>query len=467
MNPSRATLAMTGLLLCLHACTEQTVVPTEPSRAAPMPSIPGSSSATVRTGVDGERFVQAIATAWAASGDNRLSQFLKEQARLAPPSGDRSDSRLTRVAPSAPNLVIAEGEESPTPTSDFPSPSSAPNAIIYHSSTVPFVNGSSGVIVASVTYYGNIATTDVFYSVLAANGSVVLSETKATNRGLGENAPCMGSWLQCSWTFKLQTVVSVTLGRDCGLALKGRANHRAEWTVPTFRLLPGATWGTTFASNLPTTASNAACTSTPPTTIASGGGDASSPPSTGGTTEPPTYQPAPFVPSGHWECRVWYSGTDYEREYCTWYDHNASRLAVSSPTFARLGATSAHSASPGADLPSVFVIVSDQLPAGATAVIERHSEGPYRNVLLLPSSAIRPAALVAALQALAESRARYGETPTRELQLVLEGTVLDRHIPAAAREYAASFSSLIARAKRGAAGAYGTRQIAEIRLADR
>ena len=469
MNPSRATLAMTGILLCLHACTEQTVVPTEPSRAAPMPSIPGSSSATVRTGEAAERFVQAIATEWAASGDDRLSRFLKAQSELtARPSG-RAESSLTRMAPSAPSFVISEGEEPPTTSSEFPSPSTAPNAIIYYSSTAPFVSGSSGVAVSSVTYYGNIATTDVFYSVLAADGSTVLPSTKATNRGLGENAPCMGSWLQCSWTFRLQTAVAVSLGQECGLALKASANHRAEWTIPTFRLFPGSTWGTTFAANLPTTASNGPCTQTPPPIIASGGGDASSPTTTGGTsTEPYTYEPAPFVPNGHWECVIWYSGTDYEREYCTWYADNASRLATSSPTLSRLGSAGAPSTSrSAASVPSVFVLVSDQLPAGATAVIERHQDGPYRNVLLLPSSAIRPATLVAALQALADSRARHGETPSRELQLVLEGTVLDQHIPAAAREYAASFTALIAGAKRAAAGPYGTPQILEIRLADR
>jgi hypothetical protein len=469
MNPSRATLAMTGFLMCLHACTEQTVVPTEPSRAAPMPSIPGSSSATVRTGVDGDRFVHAIASDWAASGDNRLSRYLEEQGRLATRTTASVDQHPTRAAPSAPNLVIMEGEQPSTTTNEFPSPSTAPTAIIYYSSTAPFVSGSSGVVVSSVTYYGNIATTDVFYSVLTANGSAVLPNTKATNRGLGDKAPCIGSWLECSWTFKLQTVVSVSLGQECGLALKASANHRAEWTIPTFKLLQGSTWGTTFASNLPTTASNAACTQTPPTTVASGGGDASSPTSTGGTTtEPPSYQPGPFVPNGHWECVVYFMGTDYEKEYCTWYADNATRLATSGPSLTRLGAANDPSAArPAADLPSVFVIVSDQLPAGAMAVIERHREGPYRNVLLIPSGAIRPATLVAALQALADSRATQGETPVRELQLVLEGTVLDQHIPAAAREYAASFGALIARAKRADAGPYGTRQILEIRLADR
>ena len=73
MHPSRATLATTGLLLSLLAsCAEQTVVPTEPSRVATMPSIPGSSSVTVRTGQEAEQFLEATAAAWARRGDTRL-----------------------------------------------------------------------------------------------------------------------------------------------------------------------------------------------------------------------------------------------------------------------------------------------------------------------------------------------------------------------------------------------------------
>jgi hypothetical protein len=62
-------------------------------------------------------------------------------------------------------------------------------------------------------------------------------------------------------------------------------------------------------------------------------------------------------------------------------------------------------------------------------VIERHMQGPYKNVLLVPSSTIRPAVLVAALQALADSRGIKGETPAKDLQLTLKGGVLDPQIP--------------------------------------
>jgi hypothetical protein len=101
------------------------------------------------------------------------------------------------------------------------------------------------------------------------------------------------------------------------------------------------------------------------------------------------------------------------------------------------------------------------------AVIERRRQGAFRNVLLVPSSTIRPAVLVAALRALSDSRGKAGETPAKDLTLTLEGGILDQQIPAAARDYAASFTALIANARRGDAGPYGLRPILELRLGDR
>ena len=458
MHPSRATLATTGLLISLLlACSEQSVVPTEPSRVAPMPSIPGSSSVTVRTGLEAERYLDETAAAWSRNGDDALSRYLESQHALSVGADRRITSRGSGLTPTRPSLIVTDGES--------PSPTTTPDAIIYYTSTAPYVSGSSATIVSSVTYFGNIATTDVRYSAIDDNGGVVIPENTAHNRGLGQYANCLGSAWECSWTFKLQTVVALNLGKDCGVTVNARADHRAEWTSPTILKLPSATWGTQFSADGWASARNDPCVPPPRPPTSPTGGDASTPPSTG-TTEPPTYDPAPFVPSGHWECTIYFMGTDYEREYCTWYADYA-RLPNASPAFA-LSATDATSRSQtSADLPSVFVIVSDQLPADAMAVIERHTQGAYRNVLLVPSSTIRPAVLVAALQALADSRGTQGETPAKDLQLTLKGGILDRQIPAAARDYAARFTALIANAKRGQAGAYGVRQILELRLADR
>ncbi|MFL5620721.1 MAG: hypothetical protein ACJ79A_20260 [Gemmatimonadaceae bacterium] len=172
------------------------------------------------------------------------------------------------------------------------------------------------------------------------------------------------------------------------------------------------------------------------------------------------------MPSGHWECVIYFMGTDYEKEYCTWYADYA-KLPKSAPMFALGARDDARRTLTSADLPSVFVIVSDQVPADAMAVIERHKQGPYRNVLLVSSSTIRPAVLVAALQALSNARSEQGETPAKDLQLTLKGGILDRQIPAAARDYAASFTALIANARRGDAGPYGLQPILELRLGDR
>ena len=460
MHSSRATLATTGILLSLIlACTEQAVVPTEPSRAATMPSIPGSSSAIVRTGPEAEQYLREKAVEWSRRGDVALSQFLAAQHAVSVWSDRANASRRIDSAPSRPSLAIIDRG------SVDPSPSTRPNASIYYTTTSPYLSGSSGVIVSSITYYGNIATTDLTYSATGPSG-VVIPQTTVRNRGEGEQANCIGAWWECSWTFKLQTVVTLNLGADCGITVTASANHRAEWTYPAFMRLTGTTWGTEFAADSPKSATNGSCAPPPPAPTSPTGGDGSTTPPTTTTTESPTYQPAPFVPSGHWECIIYYKGTDYEKEYCTWYA-DYDRLPSSSPVFALSATDSPSRAQTSPYLPSVFVIVTDQVPADAMALIERHRQGPFANVLLVPSSTIRPAVLVAALRALADSRGSQGETPAKDLTLTLKGGILDQQIPAAARDYAASFTALIASAKRGDAGAYGLRPMLELRLGDR
>ena len=474
MHPSRATLATTGLLLSLLAsCSEQTVVPTEPSRVATMPSIPGSSSVTVRTGQEAEQFLDATAAAWDRRGDTRLSQDIAAQRALTV-RPDRVGSRAAGDAQYQPSI-------SPSATEMTPSPTTTPDAIIYYSSTVPYVNGRSALIVSSVTYFGNIAISVVSYEAKDASGNVVIPPSSQANRGLGQRADCIGSTWLCSWTFKLRTVISLDLGKDCGITLWASANHTAQWTTPAAYKLPAAIWGSTYSADSRASATNGPCTpattcretgatnyggALPCTYPAPGGGDGSTPPPSGGTTQPPTYQPGPYVPSGHWECVIYFMGTDYQKEYCTWYADYA-RVPKSSPAFSLSAGTPTTATQASADLPSVFVIVSDQVPPDAIAVIERHMQGPYKNVLLVPSSTIRPAVLVAALQALADSRGARGETPAKDLQLTLKGGVLDPQIPAVARDYASSFTAMIANARRGDAGPYGQRPILEIRLGDR
>jgi len=119
------------------------------------------------------------------------------------------------------------------------------------------------------------------------------------------------------------------------------------------------------------------------------------------------------------------------------------------------------------DLPSVFVIVSDQVPADAIAIVERHKTGPFKNVLLVPSSSVRPAVFVAAMQALYDSRDKDGDAPTKELSITLRGTILDQQIPSADRDYAAGFTAQIASAKKGYAASYGILPIVEFKLGSR
>lgn len=315
---------------------------------------------------------------------------------------------------------------------------------------VGWVNATTAYGQAIVRYGGNNATADVDLIVRNAQGITV-----GSNHGTA----------QASWVLPgdhvLYASTNVYVSQACGLIAQATA--------------VGSVFDSFFAANQSTaiwgkkieSGSNGSpqppCP-LPPTTSPTGG-DGSTPGTTG-STPPPTYQPAPFVPTGHWECVIWYMGTDYQREYCTWYP-DYMRAPKTAPSLALIAGDASARTLASPDLRSVFVIVTDQLPADAMAVIERHRQGPFRNVLLVPSSTIRPAVLVAALRALADSRVRDGETPTKDLQLTLRGGILDRQIPAAAREYATGFVSLIAGARRADAGPYGVRPILEIRLGDR
>jgi hypothetical protein len=305
----------------------------------------------------------------------------------------------------------------------------------------------------SIVHYGaNNATADIELTVRNSQGTVI-----GSNHGTAQASHVFpGDHVLYAST---NVYVSATCGSIAQATAKGSAFD--SFFTPSQSTL---TWGKKEQSASDGKPQPVCPVVTPPPTSPTGG-DGSTPPTTG-TSQPPTYQPGPFVPSGHWECYLTYVGTDYETERCTWYA-DYSRVPNSSPTFS-LGATEATARTQSStDLPSVFVIVSDQVPADAMAVVERHTQGPFKNVLLVPSSTIRPAVLVAALKALADSRGAQGETPGKDLQLTLKGGILDQQIPAAARAYAASFTALIASAKRGQAGVYGVRPILELRLADR
>ena len=371
----------------------------------------------------------------------------------------------------APEHALSMGD---TPPDDIPEAFIGHVTWIDVSADVGWMSPNQAYAQAIVRYFASNATATIDLKVRNAQGVQV-----------GDNSASEQDWWLIPWKGTLYASTTVTVGGTCGHIAQATAKGKV-WDSAISSAQGLLSWGNQGRSAsksasqpacVPTTCLDASATNyngALPCTYsssgtASGGGDGSTPSYTGSTpTEPPSYQPGPFVPNGHWECVVFYQGTDYERQFCTWYDDNAARVPTTTATFSRLRSTGAPSSSRLASaLPSVFVIVSDQVPAGAMAVIDRHKDGPHRNVLLLPPGAIRPATLVAALRALAESRARHGETPAKQLQLILKGTVLDQQIPVAARDHAAGFTALIAGAKRTDAGAYGTRQILEIRLADR
>jgi hypothetical protein len=166
-------------------------------------------------------------------------------------------------------------------------------------------------------------------------------------------------------------------------------------------------------------------------------------------------------------CIVYNEGTDYEWRDCWWVENNDARIATGGTLRADFGASlSQPMLARDGKLPSVFVIVSDAVPAGAMAVVERHKQGPYKNVLLVPSANFRAAELVRAMRYLYASLAAEGETPPKEFSAQLQGTVNDSDVSAAERDYAATFTTMLSKAKSGSVGAYGARPFLEIQLGE-
>ncbi|HEX7930632.1 MAG TPA: hypothetical protein VF470_06970 [Sphingomicrobium sp.] len=319
----------------------------------------------------------------------------------------------------------------------------------------------------SIVQYGaNNATADINLSVRNASGAVI-----GANTGHAEEAFVFPS----DHVLRASTTVYVT--PTCGSVAQGMATGTAfdSFMSASQSILK---WGQQSGSGSKT-ALQATCPP-PPTTCQDakatnyGGplpctyssGSAPIPPS--GNNPPGTYYPPPYYPTGspgHWECTTWNTGTPYETRYCNWIAGSYDRLSSPRIALSRLATAGTPArAQSSADLPSVFVIVSDQVPADAIAVVERHKTGPFKNVLLVPSSSVRPAVFVAAMQALYDSRDKDGDAPAKELSITLRGTILDQQIPSTDRDYAAGFTAQISSAKKGNASAYGTLPIVEFKL---
>jgi hypothetical protein len=324
---------------------------------------------------------------------------------------------------------------------------------------------------AIVQYGANNATADINLSVRNASGVVIGSNS-------GHAAE---SWVfPGDHTLRVSTTVYVT--PTCGSIAQATATGTAfdTWMSTSQSILKWGEQAGTSANTSPQvacppppTCQDAAATNygaplpcTYPPPPPSGSGPTPIPPP--GPTYPGAYYPPPSYPTGpvgHWECITWNAYTPYETRTCTWITTGYDRLASRPMSLSRIAAPGTPArAQSGADLPSVFVIVSDQVPSDAIAVIERHKTGPLKNVLLVPSRTIRPAVFIAAMQALYDSRDKDGDAPAKELSITLRGSILDQQIPSADRDYAASFTAQISSAKKGDASSYGYLPIVEFKL---
>jgi hypothetical protein len=330
MRLSRAALPVSGLIFVLAGgCKSDATNPLGPMQEAQANDVAApithEGNATVYRGRAAQIAAEERASQWAAKGDRRLLSYLESQREPVRYPSSEVDSR--RV-----------GSETPQPsfsiTTADPSPQTNPNASIYASSTVVFVNGSNATVLSSITYYGNIATTEQSFDVTTLNGAVVFPMKTVTNRGEGDHQPCVGSTFQCSFTFKLVTNSDLTLGASCDRVVTAWASHRAEWTIPATRLIGAMTWGAAFAGNARAQGTNGVCPTPPPpppTSPPVGGGDGpTQPPVQTPPPEPPPYVPPYYSPKPqHQVCIVHGEGLDWEWRQCWWVDDNDARIGTS------------------------------------------------------------------------------------------------------------------------------------------
>jgi hypothetical protein len=64
------------------------------------------------------------------------------------------------------------------------------------------------------------------------------------------------------------------------------------------------------------------------------------------------------------------------------------------------------------------------------------------------------------------SLAKEGESPLKEFSAELKGTVNDADVSSIERDYAATFTTMLSKAKSGSVGAYGARPFLEIQLGE-
>lgn len=392
------------------------------------------------------------------------------------PTQQSHDTAPRVEAPTDQRRIIVTGNQTP--------PSNAPAEYQHYTwiqvtADVGWLDANTSYGQSIVKYGANNATADVNLTIRNASGAIIGSNT-------GHAAE--------SWVFPgdhtLRVSTNAYVSPTCGSVAQALANGAAwdGWLATTQNIVKWGDKGDSDTKSAPqaacppppsstcqdTQASNygAPLPCTYPSPPAPGtGGSGPIPPS--GTGYPGQYYVPPYSQPGvigYWQCVIYNANTPYEMRTCWWtttgyyYDKLASR-PISLSRIAAPGATARSQSS--ADLSSVFVIVSDQVPSDAIAVIERHKTGPLKNVLLVPLKTIRPAVFVAAMQALYDSRDKDGDVVARDMSITLRGSIQDQEIPPAARDYAAAFTAQIASAMKGDAAGYGDLPIVEFKLGSR
>ena len=387
--------------------------------------------------------------------------------RLGVISTSRSGTIATgRFTPSEPSLVIQPGDE------DDPEGQVSQTGDMIGTTQVAISSidmGDAGIAVSTIVTVGT-----PWRVTARVTGSY--SSAYEGNKSLPVGAGCTGAILEkdCAWGLWITDLECYYPNGGTGYV------HASTVHVASFASGPVERKSADRETcGLRTTCNNRDATNyggeLPCTYPVPGEGETSTPPSSYEPAEPPApVYPVYFEPMpGGWNCNIWNPDADYPTEKCIWVEYNDAKLPTTSGQLAlsRTAANSEFWSSASQDVntkpfASVFVIVSDSMPQDAMAVVERRTKGPYKNVILVPSSTIRPAVLAAAMRFLYDSRAKHGETPAVQRFSQLRGQILDQSVPLATRDVAVPFATLLAAAERRDMGRYGRRQVLVLRMLD-
>lgn len=234
MTTARTIRHLVSAALCVGAAAACDRSPTAPrgadAPAATQPTTPAAvrraGNAVLAGGYDADTTVRHAAARWAAEGRPELQAYVDSSAFW-----------------DGPHVPVPAHAPAPAPVFDVgPTADSFGSAVIIASETKASANGTSGIVTTSVMYWGSEVHTDMRYSAMRDDGSVVVPDQ--THGFDDSNSPaksaCAGQILSfvqpltacANWNGTAVHSATLSLGSSCGVSVHGSASYLAYFELP-------------------------------------------------------------------------------------------------------------------------------------------------------------------------------------------------------------------------------------------